>query len=72
MEKVVKALILIFTVLVTIFFVSLLVETGPVRHRGSWRLFHVDVAHWFGWAGSILLAVSAAYSALKRGFPCEN
>jgi len=27
------------------------------------------VAYWFGWAGGILFAVSATYSALKRGFP---
>lgn len=64
-----KAVILVLTIIVILLVTLLLVGTGPVRHRGPWRLFPVDVAHWFGWAGGILLAVSAVYSALKRGFP---
>lgn len=32
-------------------------------------MFPRDMAHWLGWIGFILLAVSAAYSGLKRGFP---
>ncbi|MBO3803648.1 MAG: hypothetical protein JTT11_07255 [Candidatus Brockarchaeota archaeon] len=48
---------------------ALLIGTGPVRHRGPWRIFPRDVAHWFGWAGAVLLGASASYSALKRGFP---
>jgi len=39
------------------------------RGGGQWRLFPRDTAHWFGWIGFALLAVSATYSALKRGFP---
>lgn len=41
-----------------------------VQERFGWaRMFPRDVAHWFGWIGFGLLAVSAAYSGLKRGFP---
>jgi len=65
----VKTLILVLTLLAILLFALLLVGTGPVSRRGPWRLFPVDVAHWFGWAGGILLAASAIYSALKRGFP---
>ena len=39
------------------------------RREDGWRLFPRDVAHWFGYFGFVLLAVSAAYSGLKRGFP---
>lgn len=39
------------------------------RQRGSYRIFPRDVAHWFGWVGFAIFAVSAFYSALKRGFP---
>jgi len=39
------------------------------RGEGAWRLFPRDTAHWLGWIGFALLAVSAAYSGLKRGFP---
>ncbi len=66
-----KTIILLVTLSVIILVASLLIGTGPVRHHGPWRLFPVDVAHWFGWIGGILLAISAAYSALKRGFPKE-
>ncbi|MEM2057950.1 MAG: hypothetical protein QXU11_05330 [Thermoproteota archaeon] len=64
-----KTLVLILTIAAILLFTLLLIGTGPIRHRGPWRLFPVDVAHWFGWAGGIMLGVSAAYSALKRGFP---
>lgn len=67
--KVVKVLVLMFVIIVTLLFTLLLVGTGPIRHRGPWRFFPADVAHWFGWAGGALLGVSAMYSALKRGFP---
>lgn len=45
---------------------------GPVarrQQRGPYRLFPRDVAHWFGWTGFLVFAVSVSYSALKRGFP---
>ncbi|MBO3797366.1 MAG: hypothetical protein QXI42_08935 [Thermoproteota archaeon] len=64
-----KTLVLILTIAAILLFTLLLIGTGPIRHRGPWRLFPVDVAHWFGWVGGIMLGVSAAYSALKRGFP---
>lgn len=64
-----KILVLVLTIVIILLFTLLLIGTGPVRHRGPWRLFPVDVAHWFGWVGGILLLVSATYSALKRGFP---
>jgi len=64
-----RILILVATLLVVLLFTLLVIGVGPVRHRGPWRIFPVDVAHWFGWAGGVLLAVSATYSALKRGFP---
>lgn len=64
-----KTLVLVLTIAAIMLFTLLLIGTGPIRHRGPWRLFPVDVAHWFGWAGGIMLGVSAAYSALKRGFP---
>jgi len=35
------------------------------RREGAWRLFPQDTAHWLGWIGFALLAVSAAYSGLK-------
>jgi len=62
-------LIFVLTLFTILLFALLLIGTGPVRHQGPWRLFPVEAAHWFGWAGGILLAVSATYSALKRGFP---
>ncbi|MEM4188607.1 MAG: hypothetical protein QXN56_05580, partial [Candidatus Hadarchaeum sp.] len=39
------------------------------QQRGPYRIFPVDTAHNIGWAGFILFVISAAYSALKRGFP---
>lgn len=68
-KEIKKIIVLVLTIIAVLLFASLLIGTGPVRHRGPWRLFPVDVAHWFGWAGGVMLAVSAAYSALKRGFP---
>ncbi|MEM2465477.1 MAG: hypothetical protein QXL85_07715 [Candidatus Bathyarchaeia archaeon] len=47
-------------------------NVGPqarYQQRGSYRIFPRDVAHWFGWAGFLVFAASASYSALKRGFP---
>jgi len=64
-----RLVVFILTIVIVLFLTLLIIGTGPVRHRGPWRLFPVDVAHWFGWAGGIMLGVSAAYSALKRGFP---
>ncbi|MEM3550664.1 MAG: hypothetical protein QW222_01455 [Candidatus Bathyarchaeia archaeon] len=67
------------TLFLMIFILSLLLLTafitfniGPEarrQQRGSYRIFPRDIAHWFGWAGFIVFAVSAFYSALKRGFP---
>ncbi|MGQ9596121.1 MAG: hypothetical protein ACUVQY_10970 [Thermoproteota archaeon] len=68
-KRSVETLILVLTIFTILLAALLIVGTGPVRHRGPWMLFPVDVAHWFGWAGGVLLAISAAYSALKRGFP---
>jgi len=62
-------LVLVLTLLGLLLLTSLLIGTGPVRHRGPWRLFPKDTAHWFGWIGAVLLGISASYSALKRGFP---
>jgi hypothetical protein len=62
-------LVLVLTLFGLLIFTSLLIGTGPVRHRGPWRVFPRDTAHWFGWVGAVLLGVSASYSALKRGFP---
>jgi hypothetical protein len=39
------------------------------RQRGAYRIFPRDTAHLFGWAGFMIFAASASYSALKRGFP---
>ncbi|MEM1539842.1 MAG: hypothetical protein QXJ07_00440 [Candidatus Bathyarchaeia archaeon] len=39
------------------------------QQRGSYRIFPRDTAHCFGWMGFAIFAVSASYSALKRGFP---
>ncbi|MBO3754172.1 MAG: hypothetical protein FGF53_04755 [Candidatus Brockarchaeota archaeon] len=64
-----KILILVATLVAILFFTLLIIGVGPVRHRGPWRVFPVDVAHWFGWASGVMLGVSATYSALKRGFP---
>ena len=64
-----NTIVFILTIVIILLFTLLLVGTGPVRHHGPWRLLPVDMAHWFGWTGGILLAVSASYSALKRGFP---
>jgi len=53
-------------------FSSLVAPIDAIQERrgeGGWRLFPRDVAHWFGYFGFVLLAVSAAYSGLKRGFP---
>jgi hypothetical protein len=68
-KEIKKILILFSTIAIILLFTLLLIGTGPIRHRGPWRLFPVDVAHWFGWVGGVLLGVSATYSALKRGFP---
>lgn len=67
------------TLLLIVFILSLLLLTalitfniGPEarrRQRGSYRLFPRDTAHVFGWAGFLIFAASASYSALKRGFP---
>jgi hypothetical protein len=46
-------------------------NVGPARRQqmGPYRVFPRDTAHWFGWAGFLVFAGSASYSALKRGFP---
>jgi len=62
-------LVLVLTLLGLLIFTSLLIGTGPMRHRGPWRVFPKDTAHWFGWMGAVFLGISALYSALKRGFP---
>jgi len=67
-KEIKKILVLFFTIAIILLFTLFLIGTGPVRHRGPWRLFPVDTAHWFGWVGGVLLGVSASYSALKRGF----
>jgi hypothetical protein len=62
-------LVLLGTILGLLVLTSFLITTGRGQSRGPWRFFPKDTAHWYGWAGAILLAVSATYSALKRGFP---
>lgn len=67
------------TLLLIVFILSLLLlaafitfNIGPkAKHRqgGAYRLFPSDTAHVFGWAGFLIFAASASYSALKRGFP---
>jgi len=66
-----KTLLFLITIVFLVLATSLLVfSTEPGRYRGPpYRFFPRDVAHWFGWVGAALLGVSAAYSALKRGFP---
>lgn len=68
-RKVPPILVLILTLLGLLLLTSLLIGTGPMRHRGPWRVFPKDTAHWFGWIGAVFLGISAFYSALKRGFP---
>lgn len=70
---------MIKTSFLMIFILSLLFVSAVItfnispeaRHqqRGQYRIFPRDTAHWFGWAGFLIFAVSAFYSALKRGFP---
>lgn len=58
-------LLLLLTALITF-------NIGPEarrRQRGAYRIFPRDTAHLFGWAGFVIFAASASYSALKRGFP---
>jgi hypothetical protein len=62
-------LVLALTLLGLLIVTSLLIGTGPLRHRDPWGILPEDTAHWFGWAGGAFLGVSASYSALKRGFP---
>ncbi len=69
MKKKGAILVLLGTILALLLLTSLLIVTRGGRSRGPWRLFPKDAAHWYGWAGAVLLAVSATYSALKRGFP---
>ncbi len=70
-----KVLVLITVVFSLLLLTSLLTfNIGPAgsrrqRERGSYRIFPKDSAHWLGWVGLFLLAVSASYSALKKGFP---
>lgn len=68
-EKKTCIFVLISTLLGLLILTSLLIGTGPARHRGPWRVFPRDTAHILGWTGALLLGVSASYSALKRGFP---
>jgi len=68
-----KALFLMGFILFLLLLASLITfNIGPEskhRQRGSYRIFPRDVAHCFGWAGFLVFAISAFYSALKRGFP---
>ncbi|MEM0095568.1 MAG: hypothetical protein QW660_02900 [Candidatus Bathyarchaeia archaeon] len=68
-----KALFLMIAILSLLLIAALVTfNVGPEarrQQRGSYRIFPRDAAHWFGWAGFAIFAVSAFYSALKRGFP---
>ncbi|MEM1581068.1 MAG: hypothetical protein QXK89_00945 [Candidatus Bathyarchaeia archaeon] len=68
-----KALFLMAFILFLLLVTALITfNIGPGdrrQQRGPYRLFPRDTAHWFGWAGFLVFAVSAFYSALKRGFP---
>ncbi|MEM3546319.1 MAG: hypothetical protein QXU47_07460 [Candidatus Bathyarchaeia archaeon] len=68
-----KTLLLIVCILSLMLLAALITfNIGPEarrRQRGTYRLFPRDTAHLFGWAGFLIFAASASYSALKRGFP---
>ena len=64
-----EVLLIIATLVILVIFSASLVTTDPFHHRGQWRMYPRDVAHWLGWFGAFLLGISATYSALKRGFP---
>ncbi len=72
MRKVLVFIIVVFSLLLLTSVLTL--NIGPLgsrrrRERGSYRIFPRDFAHWLGWVGFLVLAISAFYSALKRGFP---
>lgn len=68
-----KALFLMASILFLLLLTTLITFNigSEARHqqRGSYRIFPRDTAHWFGWVGFLVFAVSVFYSALKRGFP---
>jgi hypothetical protein len=68
-----KALLLLIFILFLLLLTAIITfNVGPEarrRQRGAYRIFPRDTAHVFGWAGFLIFAASAAYSALKRGFP---
>lgn len=71
MRKVLVFVVVVFSLLLLTS--ALTLNIGPVgsrrrRERGSYRIFPKDLAHWLGWVGLVVLAISASYSALKRGF----
>ncbi|MBS7619383.1 hypothetical protein KEJ21_01895 [Candidatus Bathyarchaeota archaeon] len=63
---------MVFVLSLLLFTAFIVFNVGPEarrQQRGSYRIFPRDLAHWFGWAGLMVFAVSTFYSALKRGFP---
>lgn len=68
-----RILVLIFVILSILLLTALVTFNIGLearrRERRLYRIFPRDVAHWFGWTGFLILAASASYSALKRGFP---
>lgn len=72
MRKVLVLIVVVFSLLLLTAVLTFNVGSeGSKRRgeRGDYRIFPKDLAHWLGWVGLLVLAVSAFYSALKRGFP---
>lgn len=67
-----RPLLLMVSILSLLLLAALITfNVGPearYRQRESYRIIPRDTAHWFGWMGFLLFAVSTFYSALKRGF----
>ena len=56
----------LITVGALLLFFSILIQTGPARHQGPWRLYPKDLAHSLGWMGTVTMAASSSYPFLKR------
>ncbi|MEM2112298.1 MAG: hypothetical protein QXX08_10570 [Candidatus Bathyarchaeia archaeon] len=70
MSKALFLMIFILSLLLVVALVTFNMGLEAKRQQGgSCRIFPRDTAHWFGWAGFTIFAVSALYSALKRSFP---
>lgn len=46
----------------TLVFLSLVVQRGPPNLLGPLRLFPKDMAHWFGWIGTMALMITTILS----------